>query len=467
MNRARLLICIIAGAFVIEFLVTLVAHHNRFSKGTSSDPVKQAHLEWNLQTTVDAYRKAGFQGYYWDAPAERALTEFAYSRCGVLDTNEPWAQIISTNASAAIQAGCKDPMVNYLYIRFAMNQANVKERFMDSYMQTMRAMNGSAYPPIRKFYIAAWTMDQGFYTYGYNATNSSELNEAWQVLRQNLQATLSDKTTPPEEAYEVADRAMAMDGGKSLEQMYQQIEELYFQNWPNDYTAWLLKGNAYTKMAWTARGSGYADTVSDSAWKTFKDDLKVAETSLVKAWGLCTNDERIPIQMIRVCEGSQKARDEMETWFKRAMAINPNSFDACEHKLHYLYPQWYGSRDDMVAFGRQCLASTNWGGYVPLMLYQAHQEFWSYLQSSDYKKEYWKLPDVWPDVEASFERFFQLNPGAVGYYHNYAWCAYQAEQWDKLNELIPKLGPVNYDYFGGENEYNKMVELAKEHAKKQ
>ncbi len=466
MKRAWLVVFIIAGALIIEFLATLAAHHKQFPKGTYPDPVKQARLEWNLQTTVEAYRKAGFRGYYWDGPAILALTEFAYSRCGMPDTNEPFGQIIATNANAAIRAGCKDPLVNYLYIRFAMDQANERERFADSFMQMMRTMNGSTYPPVRKFYAAARTMDQTLYTYGYNATNSSNLNEAWSVLEQNLLNTLSDKTVPPEEAYEVAELATTLDGGKSLQQMYQRIEPLYFQNWPNDYTAWLLKGEANIRMAWAARGGGYADTVSDNAWKTFKDDLNVADMSLAKAWGMCTNDERIPIQMIKVCEGLQKPRGEMETWFNRAMAINPDSFIACEQKLHYLYPQWYGSREDMVAFGRQCLASTNWGGYVPLMLYQAHSEFWFHLQNSDYKKQYWQLPDVWPDVEASFERFFKLNPEATAYYHNYTWCAYQAEQWDKLNELIPKLGPVNYGYFGGEDEYNKMVALAKEHAKK-
>lgn len=48
----------------------------------------------------------------------------------------------------------------------------------------------------------------------------------------------------------------------------------------------------------------------------------------------------------------------------------------------------------------------------------------------------------------------------------YAWYAYHAEQWNKLNELIPKLGTVNYKYFGGEDEFNKMLRLAKEHAEK-
>ena len=46
----------------------------------------------------------------------------------------------------------------------------------------------------------------------------------------------------------------------------------------------------------------------------------------------------------------------------------------------------------------------------------------------------------------------------------YALYAYRCQRWDKLNELLPKLGRVNYDYFGGKSEFDKMVALAKQHA---
>jgi hypothetical protein len=59
-----------------------------------------------------------------------------------------------------------------------------------------------------------------------------------------------------------------------------------------------------------------------------------------------------------------------------------------------------------------------------------------------------------------------LNPNETSWYYNYAWYAYHAEQWDTLNEIIPKLGPVNYSYFGGKDEFDKMVQLAKEHSSK-
>ena len=63
----------------------------------------------------------------------------------------------------------------------------------------------------------------------------------------------------------------------------------------------------------------------------------------------------------------------MEVWFNRAMALDTNNFDACMSKMQFLYPRWNGSREDMIAFGRECVASTKWGGGVPLTLAEALQ----------------------------------------------------------------------------------------------
>src|ERR1700733_8495502 len=90
------------------------------SKPSSSpEELKQRRYEWNLQTLVEPYKMAGHTDSKWDSFATSALTEFARVRANVCDENEPTGIIIATNASAAVDAGCDDPLVNYLFIRFA------------------------------------------------------------------------------------------------------------------------------------------------------------------------------------------------------------------------------------------------------------------------------------------------------------------------------------------------------------
>jgi hypothetical protein len=446
--------------------ICLIAGACKKAAPISSQAAKQARLEWSLKTLVNAYQDNGDTDPKWDGPAIRALTEFAHARAKVLDADEPVAEIITTNVAAAVQAGCDDPMVNYLYIKYAMSQTNSKEAYLNAFMKAARNMDQSIYPPIRKFYVDARTLDQIFYTYGTNAPQQPAESEIFPLLKNSLNTTLEDKNMPAEEAYEAASLYLSLLKGNNdfYQQAYDKIEKPLFQNWPDAATSWLLKGEAYYQMAWQARGGGYADGVSAESWKPFFQQLATAETATKKAWDRDPTDTRIPTFMIQIDEGLQRDRQEMELWFSRAMQTDPNNYEACEHKLHYLYPQWYGSQDDMITFGRECVATTNWGGNVPLILADSHREYWLYLNDSEEKSNYWKSPDVWPDIQAAFDRFFELNPDATGYYHNYAWYAYHAEQWNKLNELLPKLGPVNYDYFGGKDEFNKMVQLAKEHA---
>jgi hypothetical protein len=428
--------------------------------------LKKQRLTWNLKTLVDAYQKAGHTNPKWDEPAKRALTEFARSRSQCTESNEAWGLIISSNCIVAVNAGCDDPMIHYLYIRFSMNQTNSAQAFTDAFCKTAHDMDNSSYPAIRKFYAAARALDQIFYTYGTNTANQPVWGEMTPLIARNVEAALNDKTMSAREAYEIANQALYLISGDTnqYQQAYHCVEKTMLENWPDDYTTWLLKGTAYIQMAWNARGGGYADKVSKQGWELFFERLAVAENALTNAWRIDPTDAQIPTTMIRVDEARQKSRDDMERWFNRAMALDPNNYQACSYKLHYLYPQWYGSRDDMIAFGKECVASKTWGGTVPLILSDAHREYWLYLPDSEEKTNYWKQPDVWPDIQASFSRFFDLSPHATGWYPNYAWYAYRCEQWDKLNELIPKLELVNYDYFGGKAEFDKMVQLAKEHA---
>ena len=157
----------------------------------------------------------------------------------------------------------------------------------------------------------------------------------------------------------------------------------------------------------------------------------------------------------------------MEMWFTRAMELNTNNYDACAGKLYYLYPQWYGSAQEMIEFGRQCVRSDVWGGSVPLVLADAHEQIARYLRDESARLAYWKQPDVWPDIQAAFDRFFELNPDEVGYRHNYAWYAYNCGQWNEfLRQSTLFSAGTNYDYFGGKDTFDQMMAMARENAGK-
>lgn len=359
-------------------------------------------------------------------------------------------------------------MVNYLFIKCVMDQTNSKEAFTTAFYKTALAMEASSYPPIRKFYAGFRAIDQYGWANNHPTNWPPEMMALSHRTTDYLSTVLHDARTPSAEIYDACHDYLGIweMSKETYPKIWLSMEPLVFKYWSNDPSIWLLKGHAYVNMAWLARGNGYADTVTDEGWKVFSAHLATAQDALECAWKMNPHDIRIPIRMMAVMLGQGGGRDRMEIWFNRGMQLNQDNYGMCWQKLYYLEPKWYGSREDMLAFGRECVSNTNSGGHVPLILVDAH---WNYCRGYVDKPEqtnYWKQADVWPDIKAAYDRFFELNPDETGYYHNYAWYAYKAEQWDKLNELIPKLGPVNFDFFGGKDEFNKMLQLAKEHASK-
>jgi len=449
-------------------LILLAASETGCKRNAPASPQNVAGqlLSWNLNTTVDAYEKVGVRNPQWDDSARKCLTAFAHLRANDLP-DEAWVDVVTTNAATAVNAGCTDPLVTYLYIRFAMPRSNNKEEFAKRFYSAAHDLNGSAYPPVRKFYATGRALDQYYYAYD-TKTNLQARDESYGLLTTLLaqvETVLDDKTIPPREASDIAEQALDLGGRTDFynkTMFYDAIEKSLMKNSSDDYLPWYLKGNHYIDLAWNARTGETADKVTAEGWEGFKTNLVVAREALEHAWKLNPKQPNIAIQMMTVVLGQGSGREEMEIWFKRAMDLNTNSYEACSHKMNFLDPKWYGSDEDQLAFGRECGYSTNWGGNVPLILVLAHNDINLRLQGAA-KANYWKQPEVWRDMKSAYDRFFEMRPEETQVYSDYALHAYQAEQWDTLNAILPKLTTTNYERFGGNAEFDKMVRLAEQH----
>ncbi|HTR43940.1 MAG TPA: hypothetical protein VMH87_20195 [Pseudomonadales bacterium] len=437
------------------------------SKKISPEVAQTNQLDWNMKTLVTAYQNNGSTDSRWDEPATRALTEFARTRARVTDLYEPWSEIIGTNCEAAVNAGCDDPMIRYLYIKNAMSQTNSPKAFSDAFVEVEGKMQKSQYPDIRKFYVALRAAQQFMFTYGYGT------NVDYTVWRQmmgdaasDLVAVLNDKTTPPNEVYDACSEMIYQLPGspQGFQNYYDTIEKPLMANWPDEAMAWLLKGLAYTQLAWLYRGNGYADSITPEGLKGFNANLDVANKALNHAWDLDPKDARIANAMLNVELGQGKGRDVMELWFDRAMKDDPDNYDACNGKLTYIEPKWYGSVNDMLEFGRECVTNAAWGGTVPLILVDAHYNIYNEFIDASERTNYWQQPDVWADISSAYERYLGDNPDDASRVAYYARYAFYAKQWNKLNELLPKVSPDYYSLFGGKDAFDQIVQQAKENA---
>ena len=167
----------------------------------------------------------------------------------------------------------------------------------------------------------------------------------------------------------------------------------------------LAAGLAAKRTGSEARGTGFADTVSDDQLKRFRAAFTEAEPRLTAAWTADPTDPLPAVEMVGVCMGLNRPRDEMETWFRRALTADPDNYQACVAKLLYLLPQWHGSAAEAVAFGRQCLAVAHPDNRLADVLYDAHRNL-----NRAGKGAYWRQPTVWSEVRAMLEPVVTAHP---------------------------------------------------------
>ncbi len=402
-----------------------------------------------------AYQRAGTKDPKWNDGMQAIIREVARLRSGAEDANR---KELIPKLRTLDEAGCIDPLFRYFNLRYGRPLITRSEQ-PDEYRAVSKALRDSDYDSIEKFgatFRAAKMIQERF---GVNATN--EVSGLRQECLQLLLETLKDARTSHRDVAPMVSAHMAALDRKPAEarDAWKQIEPLLIQNWASDPRVLLERGVVHIDLGWMARGGGYADTVTDEGAQEFQKQLRTAQDLLVRSW-VGEPAAKTALQMMRVEQGQGLGRERMELWFSRAMELNPTNIQACEQKLWYLMPRWYGEHADMLRFGRECLTNAAWKGEVPLTLLKAHENIVLDVPKEK-RSAYWKSPAVWADVRTSFERFFEVNPKDVSWRHNYAKYAWRAQDWDELNRQIPLLGEINYSYFGGKKEFERMLQEAR------
>jgi hypothetical protein len=416
--------------------------------------------KWNQATLNGYYDTIGSRNPKWDQDAREALSRFAEISTASADQSEILTELIGDATDNAVTAGCDDPMILSLHVRYssAVHSKPLSDR-QDLYRGAADQLENSPYPPIRKFYgnmAAAETLWQR-----RNTNLWQDVVRLRHASISDLTQALQEKSLPEGEAYDAATalfKLLAHNRGE-ITNAYNQIESALAHQSGKAAMADFIEAAFYVQYAWQARGHGTADQVTEEGWKLFHERNTLAQKALEHAWSRDSQDPQIPTLMISIVLSQEQGRPEMEKWFNRAMQIDTNNYAACRAKLNFLLPQWYGSRDDMLEFGRQCVASTNWAGEVPLTLVDAHGDFDRTLSGAD-REAYWTSPDVWPDIKAAYEKFAELNPDKTQFRYPYAWYAYHCGQTNDFVEQIQLIrkndGEVRYAYFGGKDAFDQV-----------
>jgi hypothetical protein len=410
---------------------------------------------WHRARLRAAYERAGTKNPKWNEPMLALLDQVANLRGGA-DLADP--EQVEKLVREIRKLGCTDPLFQYFVLRYG-NPAMKQEDVIPAFRAASQALMDSDYDALEKFWAMYRTASQIKSELGPKGT--PEFAPLRRTAVELLAQAFANPELPVGEVVNTSEDLLIFlkPNPPEYRAAWDRLTPLMTNHWSQNPRVLLTLGWGHADRAWMARGTGFADSVTDDGWKAFAAELAQAEACLTNSWARGALN-RTANQMMRVELGQGEGRKRLELWFERAMELNPRDYDSCADKLWYLMPRWHGDHEEMLEFGRSCLTHPRWKGQVPLALMRAHE-----LIASDFPKEkrpaYWRTKAVWSDVQKSFDRFFELNPKNVSWRHNFAKYAWRAGDWDELNRQIPLLGEINYSYFGGKEQFDRMLSEAK------
>ena len=403
-------------------------------------PGKLKKLPYFEATTIDAYRKIGSRNPKWDAHAERALLIYARYLCEdqvVAGTTN--FSIMTNEFNQAVSAGCDDPLVNYAVARLEWRFQNNdpvtpgsprRPSQQEEYHRIVDGLKAHPYPAIRQAYMyvrAAQSIYQFVPDSHPDVTVSVRMLETAAAKLAEAIKDKSDRDDIYDAAWDLADTMYTAT--RDRKEMLDFFEAQFAQNdVSNAEVAEVVRAAFLVKWAWDARGSGWADSVTPEGWRLFEQRLSAARAAIVRAWAQDPTDAYACAMMINALAG---VGEPWQDWFARGRNADPGCATLYLTAINFLQPQWGGSQETMLEFGRDCVKHGDWVDRVPLVLVNVYDAFPVGNPA---------VPGGWDEVSAVFEQYLKQFPGDNRVRSSYCRHAVVAQQWELAARLLDQMG---------------------------
>jgi tetratricopeptide (TPR) repeat protein len=228
--------------------------------------------------------------------------------------------------------------------------------------------------------------------------------------------------------YEMAEMISRDHGTGGSEYMYDKLAKPFERLAPDSPYLQVLKGVCYGRFALAAPRDGIK---GEQAAQERLRRLEIAQEALQKAYEMDPRLTIVPTEMLRILVRRGAEREEIDKWFKRAMELNPDNYDACAMMLADL------PAEDKLEFARRCFEMRNFRGRLALILVLAHERL---AKLSEDKTEYWHRPGVWKDIKQVYDTQLELFPDSTYDRSYYAWVANKCGQWAEADRQFKILG---------------------------
>lgn len=130
----------------------------------------------------------------------------------------------------------------------------------------------------------------------------------------------------------------------------------------------VLQAKAAMRWAWAARGTGYADTVTDEGWMVWQKKNAFAYQKAIEAHRLNPRQALAATLLIELCwaaDESQGPEYSSRYWLEQAVAAMIDYQPAYTSYVWGILPRWGGSTEMMFDFAWECASTNHYQTDVP------------------------------------------------------------------------------------------------------
>jgi len=170
---------------------------------------------------------------------------------------------------------------------------------------------------------------------------------------------------------------------------------------PESITARIALAESYINYGGDARGTGFADTVSESGWRLLEERTAKAKQILEEASTLSTKDPEWYAAMQTIALGSE-GRDAKRALFEQAIKFEPAYYYYYRSYAYSILPKWGGEEGEAEKF-LQTAADRIGGDAGDILYFRVSASLVCGCASDD------KLKLSWPRIKKGFDAVEKQN----------------------------------------------------------
>lgn len=410
-------------------------------------------LEWNRRTLAGAYDKIGKKDPRWDKTAQDALELAARMFSSQVDPVILPADIYK-RAEAAVDAGCDDPILLYVFSRSSVGSNYPGEaESIRRIGVAAKALAASGYPVVRRAVALNYAGNYALFADTPPPTARDDARRDYDAALALLpeRARTDERTVFWEQNWFHTLQELIRGYrklGVAAPAAYERIDAVLAKLPELKVLRLQIRGEFWFTYGWEARTTAFAPNVPQGGFETLEKRIAIARTALNDAWQLRPDDGLAPTYLLdiekTVGDGDRRT---MELWFDRAMKADGNNVNACRTKLDWLDPNWHGTAEEMLAFGRTCGATKNWRSGITLLCAEAHLRYANMLGKDQPK--YLGKPEVWREVKSIYDEYLKHYPDDHAARSEYAAISYIGGHYRVAHAQFQTLGDnlTTWHYF--------------------